>query len=99
LTEHLIAVAQNLPLGTTPAEISELLWTRIGLYIDPAVISVRESEYSTSAFVRITEEAVVDFLNRNFESLVLDGQRHAVQFQKKMWKEKAFNRKGIRQLA
>jgi hypothetical protein len=97
MTDHLIAVAQNLPLGTTPEQVAELLWTRIGLEVPAEVISVRDSTYSTSAFVRLTEEVIVEFLNRNFEACVLDGQRHAVHFQKKIWKSDR-NQLGIRKL-
>jgi hypothetical protein len=96
MTDHLIAVAQNLPLGTTPESVSELLWTRIGFEVPPSIISVRESQYSASAFVRITEAVLVAFLNRNFEGCVLDGQRTDVHFQKKIWRATEHNRVGIR---
>jgi len=91
MTDHMIPVVQNLPRGSTPESVSELLWTRIGLEVPAAYISLRESTYSASAFIRVTEEVLVTFLNRNFEGLVLEGQREAVHFEKK-WQ------KGIRRL-
>jgi hypothetical protein len=97
MVDYLITVALSLPLGTTPEQVSELLWTRIGLDVPASVISVRDSEYSANAFIRITAATVADFLNRNFEDCVLDGQREAVHFAPKIWKGE-LNRQGIRKL-
>jgi hypothetical protein len=98
MLDHLLTVAMNLPLGTTSEEVSELLWTRIGFEVPASAISVRDSTYSANAFVRITEETLLDVLNRNFEGCVLDGQREAVHFEKKIWRSEKRNRVGIRRL-
>jgi hypothetical protein len=101
MVDHLIAVALSLPLGTTPEQVSELLWTRIGFEVPASVISVRDAEYSANAFVRVTEETLVAFLNRNFSDCILDGQREAVRFAtKKIRKDgdEKLTRTGVRRL-
>jgi hypothetical protein len=85
----LIVVSFSLPLGYTPQQVSELLWTRIGLNVDPADITTKDTgQYSASAFISLTDDSVVDFLNRQFETCVLGNERTgAVRFEKKIWKE------------
>jgi len=97
MVDHLLTVAMSLPLGSTPEQISELIWAQIGLNVDPTLITCKDSTYAASAFVRVTEDILVDFLTRCFEGCVLDGQREAVRFEKKIHKWKGeCNRLGIR---
>jgi hypothetical protein len=96
MTDHIIVVALSLQLGMTPEQVSELLWTRIGLEVPASAISVRDSGiYAANAFIRITAESMAGLLNRNFSDCVLDGQREAVHFAPKIWKSE-LNRLGIR---
>lgn len=83
LAPDLTVVIFNVPRGFTAAEISELLWTRIGLHAAAEHITTKDHEYSTSAFIRIGTEDLVEFLTRNFESCILDGQRAPVRFEAK----------------
>jgi hypothetical protein len=88
IRKKLVVVSFNLPLGYTPQQVSELLWSQIGLNVDPADITTKDTGiYSASAFISLTDDSVVDFLNRQFETCVLGEQRNGVRFEKKIWKE------------
>lgn len=98
MQDFLMAVGLDFPLGYMPAQVSELLWTRIGLNVAPELITVRDSGYAACAFIRVTDEMLIEFLNRNFESCVLEGRREPVRFEKKRRKGVENTRLGIRQL-
>jgi hypothetical protein len=85
----LIAVGFSFPLGYTPQQVSELLWSQIGLNVDPADITTKDTgTYSASAFISLTDDSLVDFLNRQFETCFLGNKETgAVHFEKKIWKE------------
>jgi hypothetical protein len=85
----LIVVGFSFPLGYTPQQVSELLWSQIGLNVDPADITTKDTgTYSASAFISLTDDSLVDFLNRQFETCILgNAQTGAVHFEKKIWKE------------
>jgi hypothetical protein len=89
IRRKLVVVGFSFPLGYTPQQVSELLWTRIGLNVDPADITTKDTgQYSASAFISLSDDSVVDFLNRQFETCILGNERTgAVRFEKKKWKE------------
>jgi hypothetical protein len=84
-----VVVGFCFPLGYTPQQVSELLWSQIGLNVDPADITTKDTgTYSASAFISLTEDSLVDFLNRQFETCILGNERTgAVRFEKKIWRE------------
>src|SRR5580700_1744961 len=84
-----VVVGFCFPLGYTPQQVSELLWSQIGLNVDPADITTKDTgTYSASAFISLSGDSVADFLNRQFETCVLGNERTgAVRFEKKIWKE------------
>ncbi len=85
----LVVVGFNFPLGYTPQQVSELLWSQIGLNVDPADISCKDTgQYSSSAFIYLSDQNLVEFLNRQFETCILGNERNgAVRFERKIWKE------------
>jgi hypothetical protein len=89
IRRKLVLVGFSFPLGYTPQQVSELLWAQIGLNVDPADITTKDTgEYSASAFIYLSDDSLVDFLNRQFETCVLGNERTgAVHFEKKIWKE------------
>jgi hypothetical protein len=77
---------RSLPLNFSPEQIAELFWTQIGLSVDPEQMSVKNSgTYSATAYVQVTEDSLVSFLNRNFETVTLDDQDSAVNFAPIKW--------------
>jgi hypothetical protein len=89
IRRKLIVVGFSFPLGYTPQQVSELLWSQIGLNVDPADITTKDTGvYSASAFISLSDDSVTDFLNRQFETCILgDSRAGAVRFEKKIWKE------------
>jgi hypothetical protein len=88
IQRKLYVVGLNIPHDTTPQQVSELIWEKTGLKTDPACISVQNSgTYSATAFVPVTESDLADFLTYNLRECVLDGQRSAIRFETKIWKE------------
>jgi hypothetical protein len=89
IRRKLVVVGFSFPLGYTPQQVSELLWSQIGLNVDPADIMTKDTGiYSASAFISLTDDSLVDFLNRQFETCILgNAQTGAVHFEKKIWKE------------
>lgn len=85
----LIVVGFSFPLGYTPQQVSELLWSQIGLNVSASDISCKNTgQFSSSAFVYLSDENLVEFLNRQFETCILGDKRNgAVRFEKKIWKE------------
>lgn len=83
---YVTLVAFNLPLDITSDEVAALLWAKIGLKVDPLHITCRNAEYSANAFFRVTAAYIVELLNRNFSTDILEGQRAAVRFERKEWK-------------
>ena len=83
----LTVIIQNQPLGSTPQQISDLLWEQVGLYANPNTIKTLDHACSTQAFVTFTDEDLIEFLNRNFEQRILDGQTQPVKFQIKLSKD------------
>jgi hypothetical protein len=89
IMRKLVIVAKNVPHDTTPQQVSELLWQRVGLHADPAGISVQNSgQFSATAFISFHEADLAEFLTRNFEGLELGGgTRGSIKFETKIWKE------------
>jgi hypothetical protein len=88
LRRKLLIVAVNLPLHCSSAQLSAMLWAQIGLAVSPHDISCRDSgEFSTSAFVWLSEDAIADFLSRNFAELHL--ANGPIRFERKKWAEDA----------
>jgi len=77
-------VGFSFPLDATAESVADVLWRQLGLNVAPADISVRKAQFSSNAMIRVRSEALVDFLNRQFEQVVLDGQREHVRFEKKI---------------
>jgi hypothetical protein len=89
IRRKLVVASLNLPLGSTPQHVADLLWETVGVNVDPADITVQEKGlYSANAFVSIDETSICEFLNRNFETVELgQGTRGHVKFEVKKWKE------------
>jgi hypothetical protein len=89
IRRKLVVVGFSFPLGYTPPQVSELLWSQIGLNVDPADITTKDTgTYSASAFISLTEDSLVEFLSRQFETCILGNEQSgAVRFEKKIWRE------------
>lgn len=76
----------NLPLGTTPEQLSEHLYSTIGLDVPSVEISTRDTgEFSANAFVCIDTNVLVAFLNHYLEG-TLYGEDRALLVEPKIFK-------------
>lgn len=89
IRRKIVVVGFSFPLGFTPEQVSNLLWEKIGLNIAPTDITTKDTgTYSASAFISLTDDSLVDFLNRQFETCILGNEQSgAVRFEKKIWRE------------
>lgn len=81
MSRAVTVVMRNLPLDFTNEEVAAALWERVGIACDPQTITTSTGAYSRQAFIQLTEENLVEFLNRNFaDTAVLYEQKAAPYF-------------------
>lgn len=88
-------VARNLELGTTPEQLSDQLYTTIGLDVPPHAISCRDvGTYSANAFLEIDCNVLSAFLNRYLEGAHICGRQ--IEIEPKIWKNNGSQRSETR---
>ena len=69
-------VMRNLSLDFTNEEVAAALWATVGIACDPQTINTSTGAYSRQAFIPLTDDNLVEFLNRNFkDTAVLHEQK------------------------
>jgi hypothetical protein len=72
---------RNLPLDVTNEEVSSMLWSVVGVNVDPQQIRTTSGTFSKQAFIPLTDDNLVEFLTRNFkDTAVLHEQKAAPYF-------------------
>ncbi len=78
--------AKNLELGTTPEQLSDQLYTTIGLDVPAHEISCKDvGSYSANAFICIDCNVLAKFLNHYLEVNHICGRQITVE--PKIWKQ------------
>jgi hypothetical protein len=81
----LSTVIHELPIDSTSQQVSDLIWAQVGLYSDPQTIRIKPNQTSATAFVTFCDADLVEFLNRNFDSVTLSEK--PVRFEVKLTRE------------
>jgi hypothetical protein len=93
---RICAVALNVPHSYSAEHLCDLVWAQVGLRIEPFDVSVKKSgKFSSTAFLWVTEGALVDMLGRNFAALQLENG--PLRFEPKIWKQGPNPRRSVRQ--
>ncbi len=75
-----VLLFHNLPVGTTPKEISEWAWQETGLSLEPEFIGIRPAgDLRCTAIAPVSRHALADFFERMLADKKFCGQSVVVR--------------------